>query len=115
MINHYIHLMREEGETFSKEMIVRGSLERLVPVLMTATTATLGLIPLALAAHQPGKEILQPMAMVMLAGLVSSTILDIIYTPAFFWRWCGPVVRRLVRRVEKDFPVDGSSPDAATR
>lgn len=115
MINHYIHLMREEGETFSKEMIVRGSLERLVPVLMTATTAALGLIPLALAAHQPGKEILQPMAIVMLAGLVSSTILDIIYTPAFFWRWCGPVVARLVHRDEKDFLVDGSSPDAATR
>ena len=112
MINHYIHLMREEGETFSKKMIVRGSLERLVPVLMTATTAALGLIPLALAAHQPGKEILQPMAVVMLAGLVSSTILDIIYTPAFFWRWCGPVVSRLVRRGEKDFLTDDASSDA---
>lgn len=95
MINHYIHLMRHEGEDFSKEMIVRGSLERLVPVLMTTTCAVLGLIPLAIATGQPGKEILQPMAVVMLSGLVTSTLLDIIYTPAFFWRWCGPIAARL--------------------
>lgn len=96
MINHYIHLMKHEGETFSKEMIIRGSLERLVPVLMTTTCAVLGLIPLAISAGQPGREILQPMAVVMLAGLITSTILDIVYTPAFFWRWCGPVAVRLV-------------------
>jgi Cu/Ag efflux pump CusA len=94
MINHYIHLMKYEGETFSKEMIIRGSLERLVPVLMTTTCAVLGLIPLAIATGQPGKEILQPMAVVMLSGLVTSTLLDIVYTPAFFWRWCGPQVHR---------------------
>ncbi|MDS4029220.1 MAG: efflux RND transporter permease subunit, partial [Candidatus Contendobacter sp.] len=71
--------------------------ERLVPVLMTTTTAVLGLIPLAIAAGEPGKEILQPMAVVMLAGLVTSTLLDLVYTPAFFWRWCGPVAERLVK------------------
>ena len=96
MINHYIHLMKYEGETFSKEMVVRGSLERLIPVLMTASCAALGLLPIALSAGQPGKEILQPMAIVMLAGLVTSTFLDLFYTPAFFWHWCGPIAPRLV-------------------
>ena len=103
MINHYVHLMKHEGEIFSKEMIVRGSLERLVPVLMTTTCAVLGLIPLAIATGQPGKEILQPMAVVMLSGLVTSTLLDIIYTPAFFWRWCGPVAAKLTSEEEEDF------------
>lgn len=104
MINHYIHLMKYEGEKFSKEMIIRGSLERLVPVLMTTTCAVLGLIPLAIATGQPGKEILQPMAVVMLAGLITSTLLDIVYTPAFFWRWCGPLSERLtVNNSDQDF------------
>lgn len=103
MINHYIHLLKHEGETFSKRMIIRGSLERLVPVLMTSVCAALGLIPFALSKGVPGKEILQPMAEVMLAGLVSSTILDIVYTPAFFWRWCGPVVPKLLRARGEDF------------
>jgi CzcA family heavy metal efflux pump len=105
LIHHYAHLMRFEGEPFSKAMIVRGSLERLVPVLMTTATAVLGLIPLAIAAGEPGKEILQPMAVVMLAGLVTSTLLDLIYTPAFFWRWCGPVAHRLVEGGEANAGV----------
>lgn len=103
MINHYLHLMRHEGETFGKALIIRGSLERLVPVLMTTTTAVLGLIPLAMATGEPGKEILQPMAVVMLAGLVTSTLLDLIYMPAFFWRWCGPVAERLAKGGEASF------------
>lgn len=87
MISHYLHLVKEEGAVFSKEMIIQGSLERLVPVLMTAITAGLALIPLVLSAGEPGKEILYPVAIVILGGLVSSTLLDIVITPLVFYRY----------------------------
>ncbi|MCY7329915.1 MAG: efflux RND transporter permease subunit, partial [Saprospiraceae bacterium] len=82
-----LHLMEHEGEQFDKKMIVRGSLERLVPVLMTALVAALALIPLTLDAQAAGKEILYPVATVILGGLLSSTLLDIIVTPTVFWIW----------------------------
>ncbi|PTX91897.1 CusA/CzcA family heavy metal efflux RND transporter [Verrucomicrobia bacterium LW23] len=85
MISHYLHLMKHEGEGFTKQMVIRGTLERLVPVMMTALSAGIGLIPLVLAADQPGKEILHPVAVVIVGGLVSSTFLDMAVTPAMFW------------------------------
>ena len=87
MISHYIHLVEHEGEQFDDHMIVRGSQERLVPVLMTALVAALALIPLTLDASAPGKEILYPVATVILGGLISSTLLDIIVTPVVFKRY----------------------------
>ncbi len=84
-ISHYINLCRFEGERFGREMIVRGSLERLTPVLMTALVAAFALTPLLLAADAPGKEILHPVAVVIFGGLVSSTLLDTLLTPLMFW------------------------------
>jgi len=81
-------------------MVIRGSLERLVPVLMTALTAGLSLIPLALAAGQPGKEILQPLAVVVIGGILTSTLLDQLVTPAVFYKFGKPVADRILRERE---------------
>ena len=85
LINHYLHLVKHEGEGWTKDMIVRAGLERLAPVLMTALTSGIGLVPLVMAAGEPGKEILYPVATVILGGLISSTLLDFFVHPAMFW------------------------------
>ncbi|MBK9728006.1 MAG: efflux RND transporter permease subunit [Saprospiraceae bacterium] len=85
MISHYLYLVEHEGERFGKQLIIRGSLERLVPVLMTALVAALALIPLTLDPQASGKEILYPVATVILGGLISSTLLDMIITPVVFY------------------------------
>ena len=109
MISHYLHLMEHEGERFDEHMIVRGSLERLVPVTMTALTAGLALIPLVLAAGEPGKEILYPVGVVILGGLVTSTILDMAVTPAVFFRFGRGAAERLIARRNRE-PLDFIDP-----
>ena len=104
MISHYIHLVQHEGETFGDKMIIRGSLERLVPVLMTALVAALALIPLTLDATAPGKEILYPVATVILGGLISSTLLDMIVTPVVFKMFGEKALRKyLEEQGKKEF------------
>jgi len=84
-VSHYVNLMRFEGEQFDHKMIVRGSLERLSPVLMTALVTAFALAPLLFEAERPGTEILHPVAVVIFSGLISSTLLDTFLTPAMFW------------------------------
>jgi HME family heavy-metal exporter len=96
LVTHYFHLMREEGETFSEHMVLRGSLERLAPVLMTALTAGIGLVPLVIGGQEPGREILYPVATVILGGLVTSTFCEFLIHPGLFWRFSGKDAVRLV-------------------
>jgi CzcA family heavy metal efflux pump len=86
LISHYKHLMEEEGVSF-REAIVQGSMERLSPILMTALVTGVGLIPLALGTGEPGKEIQQPMAVVILGGIVTSTFLNMIVIPALYLKY----------------------------
>ena len=99
-ISHYINLCKFEGERFGTEMIVRGSLERLTPVLMTALTAALALTPLLLSGGAPGKEILHPVAVVIFGGLMSSTILDTLLTPMLYWLYGEKPTQRLLNSEE---------------
>lgn len=96
LVTHYFHLMKEEGEPFGQAMILRGSLERLAPVLMTALTAGIGLIPLVLGGQEPGREILYPVATVILGGLITSTFCEFLIHPGLFWAFSGQDAQRLV-------------------
>ena len=84
MISHYLHLMKHEGEGFTYAMIERGTMERFVPVTMTALSAGIALIPFVLSMGEPGKEIISPVAICIVGGLVTSTLLDFAVTPAVF-------------------------------
>lgn len=105
LLNHYLHLVKYEGESWTKEMIVRGGLERLAPVLMTALTAGIALVPLTLSAGEPGKEILYPVATVIVGGLISSTLLDFFVHPALFWTFGLRSARRVVESKELRIPL----------
>ncbi len=98
LIAHYLHLVRHEGEHFTPQMIERAGKERLAPMLMTALCAGIALIPLVLAAGQPGKEILYPVATVILGGLISSTLLDFFVRPALFWTFGRKAAKRAMRQ-----------------
>jgi Cu/Ag efflux pump CusA len=95
-------------------MIIRGSMERLVPVLMTALTAALALVPIALSRGQPGKEILQPVAAVILGGLLSSTLLDIVVTPAVFLKFGRASAQRLADSISSTAVLPAPGPPVST-
>lgn len=102
LISHYVHLMKEEGVSF-RDAIVQGSMERLSPILMTALVAGIGLLPLALGAGEPGKEIQQPMAIVILGGIVTSTLLNMIVIPALYLKYG----RAEARKTASEYPPEG--------
>ncbi len=97
LISHYIMLMKDEGLPFGKELIIRGTQERLLPVLMTAFSAGLALIPLVIASGESGKEILSPVAIAITGGLISSTILGLAVTPAVFYLFGRKACARALR------------------
>ncbi len=102
LVTHYFHLMKEEGEPFSQAMILRGSLERLAPVLMTALTAGIGLIPLVIGGKKPGLEILYPVATVILGGLITSTLCEFLIHPGLFWKFSGKDAEKLAQTTASD-------------
>jgi HME family heavy-metal exporter len=85
IIDHYFHLVRYEGESFTKEMLVKAGLDRVAPVLMTTLTAMLGLLPITFSPDVPGREILYPIATVIVGGLITSTLMEFFVRPALFW------------------------------
>jgi CzcA family heavy metal efflux pump len=108
LVTHYFHLMKVEREEFNEAMVLRGSLERLAPVLMTALTAGIGLLPLVWGGHEPGREILYPVATVILGGLVTSTFCEFLIHPGLFLAFSGRDAERLAKsgQSEDDMLLD---------
>jgi HME family heavy-metal exporter len=113
-ISHYINLAIHDGMPFGRELVLRGSLERLTPVLMTALSAGVALIPLMIGAGDPGKEILHPVAVTIFGGLISSTLLDTFLTPVLFLRYGRAPLERLVAAARAEArPVGPAAPAEA--
>jgi Cu/Ag efflux pump CusA len=99
MITHFQHLERHEGEPFGPALVMRGARERLSPILMTALATGLALLPLVLSGDKPGQEIEHPMAIVILGGLVTSTLLNLFVVPVLYLRFGRGVVRKEAERL----------------
>jgi heavy-metal exporter, HME family len=114
-ISHYINLAIREGMPFGPELVMRGSLERLTPVLMTAMSAGLALLPLMIDAQAPGKEILHPVAITIFGGIVSATALDTLLTPVLFLRYGRKPLERLLAQAREGMegPARGTDPAPA--
>jgi len=100
MISHFQHLEREEGEQFGPALVLRGAKERLAPILMTALATALALVPLAVAGQIPGNEIQHPMAIVILGGLITSTLLTLFVLPSLYLRFGKSKRAQVVRAQE---------------
>lgn len=98
MVSHFLHLLRHEGEKMDLAMVRRGAVERLSPVLMSALTTGCALLPLVFADGQSGKELLHPVAIVMVGGLASSTLLGLGLTPSLFYHFCRTSAEKSIRR-----------------
>jgi len=111
-VSHYINLSIREDMPFGRALVVRGSLERMTPVLMTALCAAVALIPLMIDPSSPGKEILHPVAVTIFGGLVSATLLDAVLTPVLFLRYgAGPLEK--IRRESAQSAREGGKPAEA--
>jgi Cu(I)/Ag(I) efflux system membrane protein CusA/SilA len=115
LMTHYNHLMIEENMPFGRELVIRGAMERLAPILMTALTAGLGLLPLALSAGRPGRELEQPMAVVIIGGLLTSTFLNMIVLPTLFLKFgreVEPEQRTILRQkiAREHLSIPGEEP-----
>jgi HME family heavy-metal exporter len=109
-ISHCVNLAIHEGMPFGRDLALRGSLERLTPVLMTAVSAAVALVPLIIGADDPGKEILHPVAVTIFGGLISSTLLDAFLTPVLFLRYGRAPLERLVAAAAAEAPPTGAAP-----
>ena len=87
LVSHYRHLEQQEGMAFGMALVLRGAEERLVPILMTAAATALALVPLAFGGVRPGQEIEHPMSLVILGGLVTSTVLNLLVVPGLYLRF----------------------------
>lgn len=94
LISHYRHLQKEEASGFTEQMIIQGATERFSPILMTALAAMLALLPLVINGERPGQEIEHPMAVVILGGLLTSTILNLFALPVLYWHWGNTGIKR---------------------
>ncbi len=108
-ISHYINLVLFEGERFGTAMVIRGTLERLRPVLMTALAAGIALVPLLIGPDEPGKEILNPVAVTIFGGLISATLLDAFLTPTLFLLFG----KKALDRLEAQHQTEGATPREA--
>jgi Cu/Ag efflux pump CusA len=104
LVSHYDHLVREEGQTWNLQTVLRGARERLTPVLLTTLLTALALLPVALQLRQPGHEIEGPMAVVILGGLVSSTLVSLLLIPPLAVRWL-----RTDEMISQTLPADRAS------
>ncbi|MGC4013240.1 MAG: efflux RND transporter permease subunit [Luteolibacter sp.] len=100
LISHYRHLQLEEGESFNLAMITRGAIERMSPILMTALAASLALLPIVVSGNKPGQEIEYPMAIVILGGLITSTILNLFFLPVIYYFFGRPAKPGYEKEIE---------------